>query len=116
MARKATVSVESLADKGIQIPAPAPRDGALDNVILSDEEVLRIREGMGEFIRDLYYLRLRNPLLVDALLGWAFRSGNVSQIAADMRIDRRNVQRLLDTLRGDDIPETLRRVIGLPPA
>ena len=115
MARKATVSVESLADKGIQIAAPAPRDGALDNIVLSDEEVQRIREGMGEFIRDLYFLRLRNPLLVDALLGWAFRSGNVSQIAADLRIDRRNVQRLLEALRGDDIPDTLKRVIGLPP-
>ena len=114
MARKATVSVEAMADAGIQLKAPEKSSGM--NIVLTDEEVSRIREGMGEFIRDLYFLRLRNPLLVDALLGWVFQSGNVTKIAADLRIDRRNVQRLLDALRGPDTPETLRRVIGIPPA
>ena len=113
MARKATVSVEAMADAGIQLKAPEKSSGM--NIVLTDEEVSRIREGMGEFLRDLYFLRLRSPLLVDVLLGWAFESGNVSKIAASMRIDRRNVQRLLDALRGPDTPETLRRVIGLPP-
>ena len=114
MARRTTVSVDSMAESGMQIKAPEEKDPGM-NIVLTDEEVRRIREGLGEFLRDLYFLRLKNPLLVDVLLGWAFESGNVSKIAANMRIDRRNVQRLLDMLRGPDTSETLRRVIGLPP-
>ena len=114
MARRTTVSVDSMAESGMQIKAPEEKDPGM-NIVLTDEQVSRIREGTGEFIRDLYFLRLRNPLLVDALLGWVFQSGNVTKIAADLRIDRRNVQRLLDALRGPDTPETLRRVVGLPP-
>jgi len=113
MARRTTVSVDSMAESGIQLRAPENPPGM--NIVLTDEEVRRIREGLGEFLRDLYFLRLRNPLLVDALLGWVFQSGNVTKIAADLRIDRRNVQRLLDALRGPDTPETLRRVVGLAP-
>ena len=81
MARKATVSVDSMTDNGIQLKAPEEKDPGM-NIVLTYEEVRRIREGMGEFIRDLYFLRLRNPLLVDALLGWVFQSGNVTKIAA----------------------------------
>lgn len=114
MARRTTVSVDSMAESGIQIKAPENPPGM--NIVLTDEEVRRIREGLGEFLRDLYFLRLKNPLMVDVLLGWAFESGNISKIAANMRIDRRNVQRLLDMLRGPDTSETLRRVIGIPPA
>ena len=114
MARRTTVSVDSMAESGMQIKAPENPPGM--NIVLTDEEVRRIREGLGEFLRDLYFLRLKNPLLVDVLLGWAFESGNISKIAANMRIDRRNVQRLLDMLRGPDTSETLRRVIGIPPA
>ena len=114
MARRTTVSVDSMAESGMQIKAPEEKDPGM-NIVLTDEEVRRVREGLGEFIRDLYFLRLKTPLLVDVLLGWVFQSGNVTKIAADLRIDRRNVQRLLDTLRGDGIPDTLKRVIGLPP-
>ena len=114
MAKKVKVSVDSMAESGIQLKAPEETSCGM-NIVLTDEEISRIREGIGEFLRDLYFLRIRNPLLVDVLLGWVFESGNVTKIAASLRTDRRNVQRILDALRGPDTPETLRRVVGLPP-
>ena len=115
MTRKASVSLDSLVEKGVQFEAPAesePRPD-IENIVLTDLEVTRIREGMGEFLRELYFLLMKNPRLVDALLGWAFQSGNVTRIAADMKIDRRDVQRLLDTLRGPDTPDIIKRIMGM---